>query len=508
MNRMFKTAMLTAGCAIMAAGAAMASEGTINIAYTAIPDALIQTKHVPEIPAGIVYSQTTETLIAKNKDGELEGRLAETWEVSDDAKEYTFHLRDTLKWSDGEPVTADDVVYTFNMLKEAAGFGVVGSVVDTTEKIDDYTVKITLNKPNVVFLSNIAIPMYAAIQPAHGVEKFGDDYGTSVETTLSCGAYTLTEWVPDVSITMVANPEYYRGEPAIETIVYHEMLDTNATVVALQTGELDLSYSAISGTAYTTLAADPNITIEEFSSGRNESIYMYCKDGIFSDVRMRQAVAYAINAEEALMVAADGLGTVVRYPGDIGELMSGNPTDYEVNIDYTQDIEKAKALVAECGMEGAEVVVKSYNTEPYATIGVWLQAVLQNIGLNATCQPEERSQFLDELMKEELTIFPLAWVGQAYDMDEVLGGLVYSANAGSPNNEYYINEDMDALVDASRAETDAEARKEIFKQIIDKYLEDMPFVPLYNVTTAFPHTSKIVTDYPKTYQIFDYKWAE
>lgn len=488
-------------------GAAAAEERTINIAYTAIPDALIQRLHPPGVPESIAYAQISDTLIVKNSEGEYEPRLAESWEINDDSTEFTFHLRQDVTWSDGEPLTAEDVVFTMNMLKEASGYTVVTGDLDTAEAVDDYTVKMTLTRPNVVFMSTLATPMYGSIMPAHGDEQWGENYGTSVDTTLSCGPYVLTDWQPNVSLTFEANPDYYLGAPSISEVVYHEMQDTNAAVVALQTGELDVWFNPITGTAYSTLSTADNIAIEEYVSGRNEAVYMYTQDGIFSDVRMRQAVAYAINPEEALAVGADGLGELISYPGDIGTEMTGNP-DYDSEYAYSYDLDKAKELVAECGMEGADVTVKCYNTEPYATLGVWLQGVLVNMGLNATVEPMERAAFLEEMQNGQVEIMPLSWVGQTYDLDEVMGGAVYSANAGSSNYSFYSDPDMDALVEESRAASDPEERQEIYTQIIDKFLQDVPFVPLYAVTFAIPHTTDIVCNNAKSYSMYDYQWAE
>ena len=488
-------------------GAAAAEERTINIAYTAIPDGLIQRLHSPGVPESIAYAQISDTLIVKDSSGEYQPRMAESWEVNEDSTEFTFHLRQDMTWSDGEPVTADDIVFTMNMLKEASGYTVVVADLDTAEAVDEYTVKLTLVRPNVVFMSTLATPMYGSIMPAHGDEQWGEDYGTSVDTTLSCGPYVLTDWQPNVSMTFEANPDYFLGEPDIKEVVYHEMQDTNAAVVALQTGDMDVWFNPITGTAYETLTASDNIAVEEYVSGRNEAVYMYTQSGTFSDVRMRQAVAYAINPEEALAVGADGLGVLVSYPGDIGAEMSGNP-DYDSEYAFTYDLDKAKELVAECGMEGADVVVKCYNTEPYATLGVWLQGVLVNMGLNATVEPMERAAFLEEMRNEQVEIMPLSWVGQTYDLDEVMAGAVYSANGGSSNYSFYDDPDMDALVEASRGESDPEARKEIYKEIIDKFLQDAPFVPLYAVTFAIPHSTDLVCDNAKSYSMFDYHWAE
>ena len=502
-------AAVLAGAMTVSAGSSvvMADERPINIAYTAIPDGLIQRLHPPGVPEAIAYAQISDTLIVKNAEGEYEPRLAESWEINDDSTEFTFHLRDDVTWSDGEPLTAEDIVFTMNMLKAASGYTVVTGDLDTAEAVDDYTVKMTLTRPNVVFMSTLATPMYGSIMPAHGDEQWGEDYGTSVDTTLSCGPYILTEWQPNVSMTFEANPNYYLGEASIKEVVYHEMQDTNAAVVALQTGDMDVWFNPITGTAYSTLSSAQNITIEEYVSGRNEAVYMYTPDGIFSDVRMRQAVAYAINPEEALVVGADGLGVLISYPGDIGAEMTGNP-DYDSPYAYTYDLDKAKELVAECGMEGADVTVKCYNTEPYATLGVWLQGVLVNMGLNATVEPMERAAFLEEMRNGQVQIMPLSWVGQTYDLDEVLAGAVYSVNAGSSNYSFYSDPEMDQLVEESRAASDPTERQEIFKKIIDKFLQDMPFVPLYAVTYAIPHTTDIVCDNAKSYSMYDYHWAE
>ena len=141
-------------------------------------------------------------------------------------------------------------------------------------------------------------------------------------------------------------------------------------------------------------------------------------------------------------------------------------------------------------------------------MGTWLQNVLTNIGLNATVEPMERAAFLEEMRAGKVEILPLAWVAQAYDLDEVLAMSLDTANAGTANYSFYSDPDTDALLEESRAEADPEARKEIYKQIIDKSLEDVPFVPLYAVKAAIPYSKDITCDDIKSYSIFDYHWAE
>ena len=120
----------------------------------------------------------------------------------------------------------------------------------------------------------------------------------------------------------------------------------------------------------------------------------------------------------------------------------------------------------------------------------------------------ERAAFLEEMRAGGVEILPLSWVGQTYDLDEVLAGALYSENAGSSNYSFYNDPEMDALVQQSRGESDPDARKEIFKQMIDKFMQDVPFVPLYAVKFAIPHSTDIVCDNAKSYSMFDYHWAE
>jgi peptide/nickel transport system substrate-binding protein len=133
---------------------------------------------------------------------------------------------------------------------------------------------------------------------------------------------------------------------------------------------------------------------------------------------------------------------------------------------------------------------------------------LNEIGLKTTVEPMERATFLAQRNAGSTPIFPLGWVGQAYDIDEVLGSCLYSHNQGSGgNNSFYSDPEMDSLIEAGRAESNVEARKEIYKKIISKFMEDVPFVALFAVKGAVPRSAELTTDNPRSYRLFDYVWA-
>ncbi len=480
---------------------------TVHVAYQAIADSM-EPSGLLGVAETICFAQTYDALLSRGADNVIEPGIAETWEVSEDGLTYTFHLNQEVTWSDGEDVTADDVKFSLELFKESGSHSWVFEEVQTVNVLDENTVEVILSSPKASLLSSLSNPMHFCLVAQHAYEEWGDEYGSSVDKIVSTGPYKLVDWQPDVSMTFEAREDYYRGTPDIQQLVLHQITDKNAAIVALQTGELDVYFEPISGSSYETLAADSSITLDEYLSARFECIHFYYKDGIFSDVRMRQAVAYAVNPEEALTVGAEGMGQLIRYPGDIGSVMTGNP-DYTPSIQYEYDLEKAKALVEECGNVGAPVVIKSYNTEPYATLAVWLQSVLTSIGLDATVEPMERASFLAACDGEEVPILTLGWNGQAYDMDESLGNLVYSGSVGSTGNYgFYVEEEMDQLVLQGRAETDPEARKEIYRQMIEKIMEDVPLVPLYVVKTVIPHRADLTTDNIRGYCMFDWNWVE
>lgn len=490
------------------AAPAVDTNRVVNVAYPQICKHFDNTANFG-IPEQGCLDQIYDGLLTKDFDGTLHPGLATEWKVSEDAATYDFKLREDVKWSDGEPFTAEDVKASFDYYaSQPAVSWFYADVIKETNVIDPYNVQIVLHKPNVPFLRTMGQDQYGFIMAKHILEKYGDQVGRTMESVVGTGPYVLTDWKTDTSVTFKAKEDYWREPAEVKNLVFHRIPDMNAAVVALQTGELDVYYNPVKGTAYETLKAAPNVKIEEFVSARNEGVFMYNPSGTFSDVRMRKAVAYAVSKEDMITVAAEGLGSPIQYPGDIGPRMAGNP-DKVPSITYNQDLDKARALVKEAGMEGAEVVVKSYNTEPYATMGTYLQNVLTQIGLNAKVEQMERATFLDAMEKGEVEILPLAWVGSMYDIDEVLNTALYSKNAGtSANYSFYIDEEMDRLVDESRAVTNQEERLALESQIIEKFMAEVPFVSTYAVTYAIPHSAELTMDNPQSLSGYLLKWAK
>ncbi|MGM9661902.1 MAG: ABC transporter substrate-binding protein [Oscillospiraceae bacterium] len=446
--------------------------------------------------------------LVRKINGEIVGYLATDWEISEDGLDWTFHLREGVTWSDGEPFTAEDVKFSAEYIRdECAQWSWAYKYLEDVEIVDDYTVIYHFSQADASLLSTMCSGNYGGIFAKHAYEKYGDEYGTSPDKIVGTGAYVVTDWEENVSVTFEAREDYFMGAPDIKHLKYVAIADANAAAVALQTGELDQYMNPVTGVNLDTLRGADNVTISEAYTCRCESVYMNCETGIFTDVRMRQAVAYAINKEEALEVCGSGQGKVLIYPCDLGDLVTANP-DFVPSHTYDYDVEKAKALVEECGNTGAEVVIKSYNTEPYATMSVWLQGALNAIGLDAKVETMERSTFLDQLLNGEVTICPFSWSNTSYDFGAAVGVYMNSANIGySGNYGRYNNPVADELIAKGNAAMNEEDRKAAYRELMELYMEDVPSVAMYANKIAIAHTSQLTCDDATQYMMCLYHWV-
>ena len=452
--------------------------------------------------------QVYDTLVRK-VNGEIVGCLADKWEISGDGLDYTFHLREGATFSTGDPITSEDIKFSMEFIRdECSQWAWVHEDLESVEIVDEQTAIAHYSIPDASRISSMCIVQYGGIFSKKAYEEYGEDYGTSVDKIVSSGAYVATDWEDNVSVTFEARDDYYAGPLDLKHLKYVAIADMNAAVVALQTGELDLYFNPVSGVALDTLRMADNITISEALTCRNESIYMNCESGLFTDVRMRQAVAYALNKEEALEVCGSGQGEVVIYPCDVGDRVTANP-DFVPSTTYEYNVEKARALVEECGNVGATCTIKSYNTEPYATLSVWLQGALNAIGLNAQVETMERSAFLDPCSNGDVELCPFSWSNNSFDFGAAVGIYMDSSNRPvSGNYSQYVNPEADELVALGNGTNNVEERKAYYKELIELYMKDVPSVALYVSINAIAHSDQLVMEDARLYQMSLVHWAE
>ena len=451
-----------------------------------------------------------DSLVTKDADGRIVPLLAERFEVSDDAKTYTFYLRKGVKFSDGSEFTAHDAKYSIERTKAGQFTDFHYTALESAEVIDDYTFRMNLNKPSLSMLDILAAPMYALIVSKAAYEKYGDAYGSSLDKIVGTGPYKVTEWKPGELVAYQARDDYFRGAPNVKKATLKTITDVNAAVIALQTGELDAYFDDIPGMTYNMVKRAPNVNLVDYASTIFYGVFLNNETGMFTDARLRQAVGYAVDRQQMVMVGSEGMGTIADYIGDRTSYTEGDPQIK--GIWYKQDLEKARQLVAEAGFQGKPVTIKTYATDPYPKLATVLQDSLNKIGLKAEVRQMERAALIDECsVRGEFEAMIVRWVHDTEDMDEIIYGSLHSDSFGPPGNwSRYINPEMDRIVIAAKSEKDPVKRRDLYRQAIELFVKDAVYIPLY-----YPHGSRAYTkdlkidDGNVRYdQFYYYSWAK
>jgi peptide/nickel transport system substrate-binding protein len=456
-------------------------------------------------------TQVYDSLVTKDKTGAIAASLAENYDVSEDGMEYTFHLRKGVKFSDGSELKASDIVYSMNQaIASAYTSWIYEPLVESCTASDEYTVYIKLKKGSIGFLDYLSNINYFAVLSEKACTTAGDSYGTSVETIVGTGPYKVTEWKLGESVVYEANEDYFGGVPAVKSFKLKSISDSNTAVIALQTGEIQAYWDDIPGVSYSDIQKDDSLNLIDYASTIYFEVIMNCETGTFSDVNLRKAVAMAVNRENMLTVGAEGQGIICDYPGARDGSTVGDPK--VTGSWYQTDIEAAKKLVEDAGATGKSVVIKTYADDPYPALATILQDALTSIGLSVTVQQMERSALIDEVMtKGDFEIGICRWAAGTTDMDEIwYGSLDTDSKGASGNWSWYSNPDLDSILKAAGGETDAEARKDMYKQAIEIFSQDVPQIPLYypNGSRAYSKNLKIEDGLVQYNRMYDYSYVE
>lgn len=313
----------------------------------------------PRTPDSNVQNLIYSFLVKPDASLNYEPDLAESWDISDDGTVYTFHLRKDVKWHDGEPFTADDVVFTLTSLahpdyvggNEGRVMDIVGAAevqagtateISGLKKVDDYTVEITLKAPNAAFMAN----MYTAILPEHilSSESPADWANDSFNRApIGTGKYKFVEWKAGQYIRLERNEDYFGEKPSIQEVTVLFGDETTLTA-ALLNGEIDVMYSVPTAEVQNVEAA-PNVNIFTYAQMSVYYIGFNLLNDVVSDIRVRQALAHGIDKQKIVdTVFGDGMA----YPcEDIFPTIHWSHSDDVTVYEYNPDL--SKSLLEEAG---------------------------------------------------------------------------------------------------------------------------------------------------------------
>lgn len=421
-----------------------------------------------------VLANVVEALTDFDDNGQLIPALATSWEQSEDGLTWTFQLREGVTFSNGREFTADDVKYSMDrILDPALGSGRVDSVggADAVwEVVDPYTVTVTTSEPNAILPIQLAGAAGGAIIGHESADAEGN-----VVIPIGTGPFIIDEVNGTTSLRLVRNPNYWQeGLPyldAVEIEVYPEAAPREA---ALQGGEVDFVLN-VSAPGFDALNDDPEIVVAEVAGLNYQYMGLNLNREPLGDVRVRQALAYAIDRQQ--ICDAGEFGRCVVIQGPTGP-SSAWYFDY---APYDRDIEKAKQLLAEAGYpDGFEIELMPTSTyEDTVRRAQVLVAQLAEIGVRATINAPEWSQWLELEGAGNYDIYTCGWTGltdgNSYFYLQHRTDQVFNFTG-------YSNPEFDRLVDEARTVSDFDTRYALYEQANKIIVDEAPYIYFYTTT--------------------------
>lgn len=418
---------------------------------------------------------------------EVEPALATDWEISDDGLTYTFNLRDDVQFHDGSDFNADAVVFNFErMLDEDHPYHDTGpfplsfffSAIDSVDALDNHTVEFTLNEPFAPFLSNLAYPTGLIASPA-AIQAHGDEFGRNPAGT---GAFRFEEWQSNTRVVVSRNDDYWDGAPALEAVVFRPITDANTRVAEMLSGGIDLMVE-VPPTSLNQFDG-PDFTVHEQAGPHLWFLILNTREGPFTDKRVRQAANYAINKRALVDDVLEGTATIAAGPTPAAFSWA-----YNEDLDpYPYDPERARELLAEAGVENAELTFLvteggSGMLDP-VPMGTAIQSDLAAVGFDVSIETYEWNSFLGVVnpgLEGQGDLAQMAWMTNDPDTLPFLALRTEALpDEGGFNSGYYSNPEVDELLEAARVSTDQDERARLYREMQAIVQEDAPWVFVAN----------------------------
>lgn len=412
-------------------------------------------------------------LVAYQADGKIGMELADSYDVADDNKSYTFKIREGAKFHDGSDVTAEDVKFSLErILDESVGATFrldFLSMLDRCEVVDAKTVRIILKEPCAPFIDYLTLPESVIVSKAW-CEKNGNDLNGH---PMGAGPYVFESWDKGREVVLKAFKDFYKpGKPESPSIVFVVTPDDTTRVNALRTREVDL-IDYVPAKEVDILEKDAKFTVD-ISEAPFMCLQINCKDGPLADPRVRQAVAYAIDRRGVIDAAFMGRGTeIFGFPSRVGQ----NGYDGKFDDYFSFDPEKAKALLDEAGYgKGMKVKILSTSTyDMHKQTAIVVQDSLKKIGIDATVDLPDWSTRIERSNVGDYEIMVSGTAGNIVDMDWCTN---YFASGPPRMNSapYFADRQVDEYLALGRKTLDPAKRAEIYDNLRQRILELSPFV--------------------------------
>ncbi|MDV3128015.1 ABC transporter substrate-binding protein [Mycobacterium sp. 21AC1] len=414
-----------------------------------------------------VLENVFDTLVEPDENLQMRPALAKSWEVSPDQLTWTFHLREGVKWHDGTPLTADDVVFSYRRIidEQLTNVDKFSAVTDVAAP-DPATVRITVKHPTPNLLTNLGGFKGMAIVQRRNVES-----GQIATHPIGTGPFAFASRRSGDSITLKANPDYWAGPPKISGVTFRFISEPSTALSALQAGEIDWTDS-IPPQRVAQLRDDDSLALAVTQS--NDYWYLALNEARapWNDVRVRQAIAYAIDRDAIAAATSYRTATVNQLA-----IPQGNPwyTGYDR---YRYDISAAEKLLSEAGTspQHLDMLVTSEYPETVTAAQI-IADNLAPLGITVDIRTVDFATWLDEQNNGNFDMLMMGWLGNI-DPDDFYYAQHHSG--GTSNAQKFSDPEVDRLLDAGRVQTDTERRKQLYAEAATRIADEVSYIYLYN----------------------------
>jgi ABC-type transport system substrate-binding protein len=459
----------------------------------------------PNGPDTQVETLIYDALLMVNDQYQYEPRLAEKWTASPDAKTFTFNLRPNLKWSDGEPFSASDVVFTYKLLANSASGSAQAGKFDHVVGIADYragmtpdvagfkapdpnTFVVELDQPNAAFISSISWPFYGVL-PQHvlgsaALSGFSDN-AFFLKPTVGMGPYRFVQYQTDQFVELEKNPNY-RAPVAIDH-VFLKPVTTDVATAQLETGEMQLVQ--ISATDVDRLKSNTSLKIASKAGPGIILMAVNVDQPYLKDKRVRQAMLYAIDRQGIVNQVLGGQATLTNtHVMGPPEAIPPDLNTYEYNPD------KARQLLQDAGWDANQLIKIQWIPgirDRDATVQI-IQGQLGAVGMKVELNPLEAAPLVEN--HKNRTFDLSLYGGGLYTIDGDSTSVPNQCDQAYPaggNNAHYCNADVDAAFAAGRATPDAAQRNAAYQKVAHITNDEVPYIWLYVPSAIWASSTKL-----------------
>lgn len=496
---------------------AASGEKIINVGVTntigSLNPLLLNGGEINKYATGLMFLPLMEL----DADLNFEGMLADSI-TTEDNKNFIVHIDDAATWSDGTPVTADDVVYTALRLASPVigntammyyvfeGVGDDGFVeegaesIDGIQKVDDKTVQFTTKEEMPITTFENSYARYLLTLPKHVIEQYSEEELSTADwfnhPDVVSGPFIVTDFDVDHYISYEANKDYWKGAPKIDKLNI-KIVDGSQLYAGLQSGEIDITQQAMSDIPqedYESVEALDNVDVVYGSPVTNQSVFIQTKN--VPDVKVRQAMLYAIDRQQILEELLNGHGEIVD-----GFLSSASPFYDDSLTPVSYDPEKAKALLEEAGWDGSQTIRFYVNSgdSTFVNAASIIAAEWAAVGIKAEIQTVDFATLMSVAGTEDYDVLAVQYTYAPVDPYPDVAWLL----GGEGSWTGYSDDTLNDALTKSQLTSDPEETKELFSIVDKKVQEDVPMFSAYVISAQGAVSKRITGAAPSVYGFFN-----